>query len=303
MPAATRKLRSVIACRPAAAVGLLVIAMSACAAPDGAAHQSPRAAGPERARAAGSPRSIRPLSRLARGVMLVATRQLIDPNFGGSVVLLIDLGVGGAIGVIINRPTPVSVGAALPQLDALRNHPESVYLGGPVDTRSMRVLAATDEDVADAPEIVEGLYYVEELSTLRALLRLQPGSLRLRFYAGYAGWGPGQLENEVARGDWLIVEMDLEFLFSDTPERVWPDLIEALSGLWVDGGAGHRPRRTVKLLTRDPGRRSNVNQFTFFPSVAVDRYTISYTDLQQCDRIRTLMFDTSSTVRRVDRGQ
>jgi len=172
-------------------------------------------------------------ARPAKGRFLVASRSLSDPNFAQTVVLLLVYEERGAMGVIINRPSHIPLASALPEFEELRRRKDPVFFGGPVglDAALMLVRLATRPE--DAQAIVKDVY----LSGSRAVLRQAVGGAgkrnRLRVYAGHAGWGAGQLDQEIGRGDWIVVDADPASIFELAPDDVWPRLIEHVSGQWT----------------------------------------------------------------------
>lgn len=142
---------------------------------------------------------------LAAGMLLVATPVLLDPNFADTVVLLLDVDTEGALGVVLNRPSPVTVDEVLGQWSAAVAEPHVLFHGGPVGTDAALAVALL-RDPADVPvgfRAVQGSLGLLDLDTPTELLT---GSLaRLRIFAGYAGWAPGQLEAEVEEGSWYVV--------------------------------------------------------------------------------------------------
>ncbi|MGE0825366.1 MAG: YqgE/AlgH family protein [Candidatus Binatia bacterium] len=173
------------------------------------------------------------LSTLAKGKFLVASRDLSDPNFAESVILLIDYNENGAMGVIINRPTQVTLPTLLPKVKALQQRKEVVYLGGPVARHLMVILTQTAKPPEGAQSVVADLYLVSEQEALEKLLHAAGKRTKLRAYVGYAGWASGQLEMEVARGGWHVVPADLSMVFDHTAEKVWPELIRRGDALWT----------------------------------------------------------------------
>ena len=182
---------------------------------------------------------------LARGKFLVASRHLDDPNFSESVVLLLGYGRQGALGVIINRPTTVPLAEVLP--DAVQAKPESglVYMGGPVARTTMLLLLRSTYQSDDIEQVFEDVYFSGSPMVLQKKIDEQGGIFRM--YSGHAGWGPGQLDNEVARSDWHIVTADTETLFNMPSEKIWPTCIQRSEGKWV--------RRSVPFFSRLGGRR------------------------------------------------
>lgn len=170
----------------------------------------------------------------ARGRFLVATRQVQDAIFGGSVVLLFHAGEG-AMGLIVNRRTERRLGDLLPDDPALRGRNDPVYLGGPVEAAALIVLlrdpeAPEDAIVGDVHAAVLRREVEEALEELSA----RP----LRFFAGHAGWAPGQLEHEIARGDWLVVDARPDQVFAKEPAELWPELMRQHDGIRVEGPGG-----------------------------------------------------------------
>jgi putative transcriptional regulator len=171
-------------------------------------------------------------ARLARGRFLVANRSLRDPTFFETVVLLVDYDDHGALGVVLNRPTDVPLIAALPEVKELRKRKDLVFLGGPVARDRMVLLLRAEAAPPQSVEVLERVYATGSLSALR---RSIGHGESVRAYAGYAGWGPGQLDAEVARGDWLIGPADSKAIFDDPPNALWPRFVERFSGDWAEG--------------------------------------------------------------------
>lgn len=179
-------------------------------------------------------RSARPATdpaELGKGKLLVAGRQLADPNFAQTVVLLLGYGRLGALGVIINRPTAVRLSDVLP--DSFRVTPQAgvVYSGGPVATTAMLLLFRAERQPDETEHIFADVY----LSGSQIVVedKFARGGL-FRMYAGHAGWAPGQLDNEVARGDWHIVPADIDTVFRKPAENMWSELIQRGTGRWVN---------------------------------------------------------------------
>ncbi len=173
------------------------------------------------------------LTDLAPGVVLVAAPSLADPNFGATVVLLVDYSPAGAYGVILNRPTDTRASAVLPDLPALSPDADRIWLGGPVRLDSIRVLARSADPAAPGRRVLEGVRHLDAPAELEALLGSAAAAGEIRFFAGFAGWGPGQLDAEAGRGDWLPVTADAEVVFTGAPGTLHERLLEHASGLWT----------------------------------------------------------------------
>ncbi|MCX4787038.1 MULTISPECIES: YqgE/AlgH family protein [unclassified Streptomyces] len=154
------------------------------------------------------------------GRLLVATPALADPNFDRAVVLLLDHDEEGSLGVVLNRPTPVGVGDILTSWAGLTGEPGVVFQGGPVSLDSALGVAVIPGD--EGPLGWRRVYGAIGLVNLEAppeLLAAALGSLRI--FAGYAGWGPGQLDKELAEGAWYVVESEPGDVSSPRPEHLW----------------------------------------------------------------------------------
>ncbi|WP_198358580.1 YqgE/AlgH family protein [Streptomyces fildesensis] len=164
------------------------------------------------------------------GRLLVATPALADPNFDRAVVLLLDHDEAGSLGVVLNRPTPVGVGDVLQPWAVLAGSPPVVFQGGPVSLDSALGLAVVPgeswDDGDDAPlgwRRVHGAIGLVDLEAPPELLAAELGSLRI--FAGYSGWGPGQLEAELVDGAWYVVESEPGDVSSPDPERLWRSVL------------------------------------------------------------------------------
>ncbi|MFG2647290.1 YqgE/AlgH family protein [Streptomyces sp. NPDC048436] len=165
------------------------------------------------------------------GRLLVATPALADPNFDRAVVLLLDHDEEGSLGVVLNRPTPVEVADILEGWGDLAGAPGVVFQGGPVSLDSALGVAVIPGEEVPAPGArtrrpepigwrrVHGAIGLIDLDTPPELLAPALGSLRI--FAGYAGWGPGQLEDELVEGAWYVVESEPGDVSSPDPERLW----------------------------------------------------------------------------------
>jgi putative transcriptional regulator len=156
------------------------------------------------------------------GRLLVATPLLEDPHFRRTVVLLLDHGDEGALGVVLNRPTDVPLGEVLGSWEDVVVGPPVLWYGGPVAGDSALALASSrrgeDQPTGFRPVGDDGLGLVD-LDEDPQLVRTALSSIRV--YAGYAGWGAGQLEDELAEGSWYLVDALPSDAFTDSPEVLW----------------------------------------------------------------------------------
>ncbi|WP_392753454.1 YqgE/AlgH family protein [Streptomyces sp. LN590] len=163
------------------------------------------------------------------GRLLVATPALADPNFDRAVVLLLDHDEEGSLGVVLNRPTPVGVGDILVSWADLTAEPDVVFQGGPVSLDSALGVAVIPGDEGPLGwRRVYGAIGLVDLEAPPELLAAALGSLRI--FAGYAGWGPGQLETELTEGAWYVVESEPGDVSSPRPEQLWRAVLRRQRG-------------------------------------------------------------------------
>lgn len=170
------------------------------------------------------------MSEVAPGMLLVATPALLDPNFADSVVLMLDVDDSGALGVILNQPSPVPVAEVLAGWSEVVAEPEVLFRGGPVSTEgalAVGLLRASAETPVGFKEVVGRLGLVD----LDTPVELVDGWLDgMRIFAGYAGWGPGQLEGEIEEGSWYVVPGEAPDVFRDDPSELWRDVLRRQPG-------------------------------------------------------------------------
>lgn len=174
--------------------------------------------------------------RPAAGKYLVASESLRDPRFRQTVILLINHDDQGSLGVIVNRPSEVSLSEIIDGAGTQR-----VYFGGPVQTRVFSMLYRSDQvsevsDDEEGPEImriIEDVDFVLGFNAVTALYPQLDDDDPYRIYAGYAGWSAGQLEAEIENGGWHLISESTDPIFSDRPERVWETLMRKLRGQWI----------------------------------------------------------------------
>ena len=167
------------------------------------------------------------MSEPFRTKLLLSMPQMQDPNFSRTVVLLCEYGAEGAFGLVLNRPTE------MPASEMVRLEPPIVsgnemplWIGGPVDPERGWILLS-EEPPAEFRLVCEGLYLSTSLGLLRDVLQAQPAP-RARVLAGYAGWGPGQLDEELAQSAWLMGQVDLDIIFDTAPDAMWETAIRRL---------------------------------------------------------------------------
>ena len=183
-----------------------------------------------------------PESALA-GRLLVATPVIGDPNFERTVVLVLDHGDDGALGLVINRPTDVALSGSLPEWGQLAAVPSVVFLGGPVEQAAAigigRIAPGVSLDRGDGGDdggwspVTAGTASMGPLATLdlsQNPLDAADGIEAVRVFVGYAGWGAGQLEEELAQQAWIVADARPSDLWGADPESLWQRVLRRQGG-------------------------------------------------------------------------
>jgi putative transcriptional regulator len=163
-----------------------------------------------------------------RGHLLVASPALLDPNFHRTVVLVTEHTDEGAAGLVLNRPSLVEVASAVPDLEAVVAEDEQVWVGGPVQPEAVLVLG----EFLDPDEAAVPLFASLGFPSLDDPEEIVPATTRRRVFAGYAGWGAGQLEEEVANEDWILEQALADDAFTDQPDELWRDVLSRKGGIY-----------------------------------------------------------------------
>ncbi len=159
---------------------------------------------------------------LGKGKLLVATEVVQGRAFAETVILLLKYDATGAVGLVVNRPTEALPAQALPELAGLDRYEGTLYWGGPVELFTLRALLHSDAPPDSAVPIFDRVH----LALLdENLLDGASSNSNLRFFVGYAGWAPGQLEQELAFGSWHIVAATEALVFADDPGGIWRRLL------------------------------------------------------------------------------
>jgi putative transcriptional regulator len=153
----------------------------------------------------------------------VAETQVEGPIFGQSVVLLLAHGDQGTLGLIINRPTLLPLSEVLPDIAQADKESRKLFVGGPVGIDNLIYLFRSDDALAGASHVTDDVYFSGDRQILQKVIGSRESD-RLRIYIGHSGWAPGQLDMEIARGDWQIVRADAGTIFDRYPERIWQKL-------------------------------------------------------------------------------
>jgi putative transcriptional regulator len=164
------------------------------------------------------------------GQLLLASPALMDPNFRRAVVLIGVHSEEGAMGVVLNRPSEVTVGEAVPALEQVLEEREPVYVGGPVQPSSIVFLA---EFLDPSPAGLLVLGRIGFPAPDADIDELTEATARRRVFAGYAGWSEGQLDAEVNQGDWIAHSAVPDDVFTEAPEELWSNVLTRKGGSYA----------------------------------------------------------------------
>lgn len=166
-------------------------------------------------------------SSVHKGALLVASPSLDDPNFTQTVLLILEHGQGGTIGLILNRPTNVLLAEVLRDLPMLKQSNHRLFGGGPVGQTQLVLLFRLKQRVPDARHIVDEIYLGTPTVLERVIASPKPHEA-FRGFAGFSGWAPGQLEHEMRQGAWVVLSSSAVDIFSKDPENLWRDSMSIL---------------------------------------------------------------------------
>lgn len=208
--------------------------------------------------AAAGPSPDRDPSRLRPGLFLYAAPGIADSRFAEAVVLLIEHGPEGSMGLVVNRPTEMPIREALPAVAEAKGSPLRIHWGGPVKPEAILALVRTPSASAGVKTVLEDVHLTGDLVDVRAALSGPDPVGRLRVYTGYAGWTPGQLAAEVRAGVWVMDRADANSVFAPDPSTLWERVrlllrrLEARARQGYRGGSSARAGRSSKVWRTTP---------------------------------------------------
>lgn len=170
----------------------------------------------------------------SKALFLIARPGMPDPNFRESVVLVVQSESAEATGVIINRPTNRSLAELLPG-ERFEAFTDPIFFGGPVAPQGLFALFQADRHSGGAVPMLPGVFLAVLPDSVDALLSKPPA--KIRFFSGYSGWAPGQLQAELDRGDWLVVDADDQTVFLRDTSRLWQDMVRRARAVRADAAA------------------------------------------------------------------
>jgi putative AlgH/UPF0301 family transcriptional regulator len=162
---------------------------------------------------------------LAAGKVLVASRNLGDPHFAKTVILLVHYDALGVLGLVLNHRTDVPLSRVLDTLKAAKDRSDPVYLGGPLETAAVFALLQSTAKPEGAEHIFGGVYLINSKPLFEQTISAQPKPDVFHVYLGYAGWSQDQLRQEVELGAWFVFPAEPSTVFNADPDALWPEMI------------------------------------------------------------------------------
>ena len=185
---------------------------------------------------------------IAAGKFLVAHRKLADPNFRESVVLIVHYDSKGAMGLIVNRKTKITLARIFEDVKGAADQSDPLFFGGPVETRSILALTRSDSKPREATPVFQDIYLVTRKMQLDKAVAAGPDPKRFRAFMGYSGWGAGQLEAEMATGSWYVFPGSTATVFDSAPASVWDRMIRITEQQVAQAPANRIPFRAEFLV-------------------------------------------------------
>jgi len=163
---------------------------------------------------------------LGPGKLLVASRELGDPNFAQTVILLVHYDPESVVGLMLNRRTDLPISRVLAQLEAAKSRSDPVYLGGPVETPTIFALLRSSDKLEGTEHVFGSVYWISTKAALEKTISSRPDPAVFHVYLGYAGWTPDQLKTELRLGGWFIFQADNQTIFNPNPDSLWQEMIK-----------------------------------------------------------------------------
>jgi putative transcriptional regulator len=180
---------------------------------------------------------------LAPGKLLLADKRLRDPNFAETVVLIVTYDEDGAVGLVLNRESAVPVSRLLKGVKDASKITDSAFEGGPIEPKSVLTLLRSRTPQPRAQHIGGEIYAVLDQTLLEEILKDGAGSDQLRFYLGFANWGPGQLDAEFEGGAWRLLPGNANAIFDPDPDTLWGRLARMMDEKVVKAAPPAKPSR------------------------------------------------------------
>ena len=189
---------------------------------------------------------------LGVGKLLVASRNLADPNFAKTVILLVHSDNQGIVGLILNWRTYLALSRVLEGLPGTKDRSDTAYLGGPVEVPAVIALLKSPDKVEGADQVFSGVYLISTKALLEQTLAARPDPQVFHVYLGYAGWASNQLRKEVELGAWFIFPADTGAVFNSDPGTLWPQMIRKTEQKLAESEPGEPRPMDPRLSTCPP---------------------------------------------------
>ena len=164
----------------------------------------------------------------ATGTLLIAPPMMQDPNFRRSVVLLCEHGVDGSFGLILNRAISTQLADVV---EGMNLYEGPLCMGGPVQPNTLHVLHRLGSRVGESIEVIDEVFWGGDFEIIQQLVENEKTSAgEIRFFLGYAGWSPGQLDMEIEQDGWILAPPDESFIFPEDPEALWTTILRKMGG-------------------------------------------------------------------------
>lgn len=161
-----------------------------------------------------------------QSIFLVARRDMSDPVFQESVILMLPSSQdNGDSGLIVNKPTRITLGEVFPKDSELKKRSDTVYFGGPVDIETVNAIFLAPQPLPKAIRVAGDLYFTFDADLIRSVLKKPKDITEVRVFLGRSGWGPGQLDDEMDDQSWYRVRQADHWIFDRKPENIWPAMI------------------------------------------------------------------------------
>jgi putative transcriptional regulator len=166
-------------------------------------------------------------TKYGKGTILIANGNLMDPNFKRTLVLLCDHNDKGSYGLVLSRPTKTPLCEVFPDTPLLKNEKSVLYTGGPCDLNRVQILHGFDDPAIGAVKVCNGVYVGGDFEKV---IRMKKENSRVgcRFYMGYSGWGPGQLDSEMEYKSWIVCRADKNIVFEADPDAMWSSILDSM---------------------------------------------------------------------------
>ena len=165
--------------------------------------------------------------RPEKGCLLLSEPTLADPNFARTVVLLVAHNEEGSVGFVLNRSLELGLSDFSESFSGIE---EKVYEGGPVELETLHYLHDLGEQIPGAERVMEGLYWGGDFELMMQVQRRGEGKVHSRYFLGYSGWAPGQLEAEMEEKTWLTIRVEASLIWDTPATRLWETCIRRLGG-------------------------------------------------------------------------